>query len=155
MMQTLLNQSQSRANQRKSFCVLTGWFMPISQQGASNYNFTKMDNKMSHDVTTFICKENTRIQYTPSNIHRTNPAEQEICTWKNLFLSGIAGLLKTFPIANWCCLTNQTDFTLNMLRPCRQNPVLLAFETLKGSYSFNATPMAPLGTKVLAHHKPN
>jgi hypothetical protein len=71
----------------------------------------KMDNKMSHDVETFILKENTCLQYTPPDIHRTNPAEREICTWKNHFLSGIAGLLKTFPIANLCCLTNHSDFT--------------------------------------------
>jgi hypothetical protein len=104
---------------------------------------------------TFICKENTHLQYTPPDIHPTNPAEQEICTWKNHFLSGIATLFKTFPIAYWCCLTSQTDFTLNMLQLCHQNPALLAFEELEGSYSFNATPMALLGTKVLAHHKPN
>jgi hypothetical protein len=81
--------------------------------------------------------------------------EQEICTWKNYFLSGIAGLPKTFPIANWSHLTDQTDFTLNILWPCCQNPALLAFKALEVSYSFNATPMAPLSTKVLAHHKPN
>jgi hypothetical protein len=74
----------------------------------------KMDNKMSHNINTFIRKENTRLQNTPPDIHRTNLAEQEICTWKNHFLSGIARLPKTFPIANWCRLTNQTDFTLNM-----------------------------------------
>jgi hypothetical protein len=115
----------------------------------------RMDNKTSQDIKIFIHEENTRLQYTPFNIHRTNPAEQEIRTWKNHFLSGIAGLPKTFPITNWCCLTNQTDFTLNMLRPCRQNPALSAFEPLEGSYLFDATPMAPLGTKGLAHHKPN
>ncbi len=115
----------------------------------------KMDNETSQDIETFIHKVNTHIQYTPHNIHRTNPAERETCTWKNHFLSGIAGLPKTFPIANWCCLTNQTDFTLNMLWPCHQNPALLAFKALKGSYLFNVTPMALLGTKVLANHKPN
>jgi hypothetical protein len=114
-----------------------------------------MDNESSHDIKTFICKENTCLQYTPPDIHRTNPAKQEICTWKNHFLSGIARLPKTFPIANWCCLTNQTDFTLNMLRPHHKNPALLAFVALEGSYLFDATPMALLDTKVLAHHKPN
>jgi hypothetical protein len=114
-----------------------------------------MDNKTFHHVETFICKENTCLLYTPPNIHGTNLAEREIHTWKNHFISGNAGLLKTFPIANWYCLTNQAYFTLNMLWPCRQNPALSAFEALKGSYSFNATPMALLGTKVLAHHKSN
>jgi hypothetical protein len=93
----------------------------------------KMDNKTSHDIETFICNENTCLKYTPPDIHRTNPAEWEICTWKNHFLSGIPGLPKNFPIANWYCLTNQTAFTLNMLRPCHQNPALLAFKALKRS----------------------
>jgi hypothetical protein len=40
-MLTLSNQSQSRAGQRKNSRGLTGWFMPISQHGASNRNFTR------------------------------------------------------------------------------------------------------------------
>jgi hypothetical protein len=43
----------------------------------------KIDNEMSHDAKTFIRKENTRLQYTPPDIHRTNPTEREICTCKN------------------------------------------------------------------------
>jgi hypothetical protein len=35
----------------------------------------KMDNKTSHDIETFICKENTHLQYTPPNIHCTNLEE--------------------------------------------------------------------------------
>jgi hypothetical protein len=58
-----------------------------------------MGNKMSHNVETFIRKENTHLQYTPPIIHRTDPAEQEIFTWKNRFLSGITGIPKTFPIS--------------------------------------------------------
>ena len=42
-----------------------------------------------------------------------------------------------------------------MLRPGRQNPLQLAHEALEGSFSFEATPMAPLGTEVLVHIKSN
>jgi hypothetical protein len=35
-------------------------------------------------------------------------------------------------IVNCCCLTDQIDFILNMLRPCCQNPALSAFEALEG-----------------------
>ncbi len=92
------------------YAYLTAWgFKP---------QLHKMDNETTQVVEMFIHKENTRLQYTPPNIHLTNPAEREIHTWKNQFLSGIAGHPKTFPIANWCHLTNQTDFTLNMLQPC-------------------------------------
>ncbi len=90
----------------------------------------------------------------PPDIHQTNSAEQAIHTWKNHFTAGIASLPKTFPITNWCCLTNQRNYTINMLRPCCQNPLLLAFEAMEGSFLFNATPMAPPGTEVLVHLKP-
>ncbi len=115
----------------------------------------KMDNKTSHDIEKIIQGQQTRLQYTPPDMHRTNPAERAIRTWKKHFIAGIAGLPKTFPNANWCRLTKQCDATLNMLRPCRQNPLLSAHEALEGSFSFDATPMAPLGTEVLVHMKPN
>ncbi len=115
----------------------------------------KLDNETSKDVKAFVATEQTRIQYTPPDIHRTNPAERAIQTLKNDFLAGMAGLPNSFPIANWCHLTIQFDATLNMLRPCHQNPLLSAHEALEGSFSFNATPMAPLGTEVLVHMKTN
>jgi hypothetical protein len=67
----------------------------------------------------------------------------------------MTGLPKSFPIANWCCLTTQCNATFSMLRPCCQNPLLSAHKALEGLFSFNATPMAPLGTEVLVHMKPN
>ena len=115
----------------------------------------KMDNETSHEVEKFIQAQQTRLQYTSPDMHCTNPAERAICTWKNHFLAGIAGLLKSSPIANWCRLTKQCDATLNMLRTFHQNPLLSAHKALEGSFSFNATPMAPLGTELLVHMKPN
>lgn len=41
------------------------------------------------------------------------------------------------------------------MHPCQQNPALSAHAALKGSYNFEATPMAPLGTKAFVHIKPN
>jgi hypothetical protein len=115
----------------------------------------KLDNETSHEVDAFVSSQHTHLQYTPPDMHRTNPAERAIRTWKNHFLVGIAGLLKLFPIANWCQLTTQCDATLNMLCPCCQNPRLLAHKALEGTFSFDATPMAPLGTEVLVHMKPH
>jgi hypothetical protein len=113
----------------------------------------KMDNKISKDVKDFIQSQKTTLQYTPLDIHCTNSAEQAIHTWKNHFTAGITSLSKSFPIANWCCLTNQCNYTINMLRPCCQNPLLSTFEAMEGSYLFDATPMAPPGTEVLVHLK--
>ncbi len=114
----------------------------------------KMDNKTSKDVEDFIQSQQTTLQYTPLDIHHTNSAKRAIWMWKNHFTTGIASLPKSFPIANCCRLTNQCNYTMNMLRPCRQNPTLSAFESTEGFFSFDATPMAPPGTKVLVHLKP-
>ena len=48
----------------------------------------------------------------------------------------------------------QAIFTLKLLRPYRINPTLSAHAQLHGLFDFNATPFAPLGTKVILHLKP-
>eukprot|EP00957_Ditylum_brightwellii_P147709 11247657-Ditylum_brightwellii.AAC.1 len=68
---------------------------------------------------------------------------------------GLAGLPKEFPVAYWCSLGSQTNITLILMRPCCMNPALSAEAALNGCYNFDATPMAPLGTKVPVHIKPN
>ncbi len=115
----------------------------------------KMDNETSKDVEDFIKSQQTTLQYTPPDIHHTNSAKMVIRMWKNHPTAGIASLPKSYPVANWCCLTNQCNYTVNMLQPCCQNPALSTFEAMEGSFSFDATPMAPPGTKVLVHLKPS
>ena len=41
-----------------------------------------------------------------------------------------------------------------MLRTSRLNPNLSAYSQIVGSFDFNRTPIAPLGTKLLIHEKP-
>jgi hypothetical protein len=113
-----------------------------------------MDNKTSKDIKDFIQSQQTSLQYTPPDIHCTNYAKQAICTWKNHFTADIASLPKRFPIANWCRLTNQCNYTINMLCPCCQNPLFSAFDAMEGPYLFDATPMVPPSTEVLVHLKP-
>ena len=62
----------------------------------------KLDNETSHDVKAFIVAEQVKIQYTPPDMHCTNPAKRAVWTWKNHFTAGIAGILSSFLIANWC-----------------------------------------------------
>ena len=65
------------------------------------------------------------------------------------------GTPRTYRLSNWCKDLEQTDITLNMLRPCSTNPLLSAYEAVEGMFSFDRTPMAPIGTKVMVHVKPN
>ncbi|KAL7480206.1 hypothetical protein ACHAW6_011040 [Cyclotella cf. meneghiniana] len=93
--------------------------------------------------------------YTPPEIHQTNIAKRAICTWKNHFDAMRASAAKSYCLSNWCKDLEQTDITLNMMRPCTQNPNLSAHEALEGMFSFDATPMAPIGTECMVHVKPN
>jgi hypothetical protein len=65
----------------------------------------KLGNKTSKGGETIVATKQTCIQFTPPDIHCTNPAKRAIRTWKNHFLAGMVGHLTTFPIANWCRLT--------------------------------------------------
>ena len=115
----------------------------------------KLDNELSKEVREFVEDQNTSVQCTPPDIHRQNAAEKAIQTWKMHFKAGLASLPTEFPISHWCKLIPQANYTLNMLRPCRMNTSLSAHEAIEGSFSFDATPFAPPGTKTYIHLKPN
>ena len=67
----------------------------------------------------------------------------------------MASLPPTFPIAYWCRLLPQIDFSVNIVRKCRQNPVLSAWAAMEGEFHFNATPITPPGSEMLMHKNPN
>ena len=112
-----------------------------------------LDNEASKAFKNLQHKEQTEYQLTPPYIHRRNAAERAIHTFKNHFISGLCSVDKNFPLHLWCRLLDQAELTLNMLRTSRINPNLSAHEQLHGIHDFNATPLAPPGTKCIAHEK--
>lgn len=104
----------------------------------------KLDKEASKDIEKSIAQNNTKLKYTPPDIHCTNPAECAIRTWKNHFTA----------IRAWCKDLKQTDITLDMMRPNTQNPNLSAHKSKDRMLSY-ATPMAPIGTECMIHIKPN
>ena len=115
----------------------------------------KLDNETSKEVEAFISEQQAEIQYTPPDMHRSNPAERAIQTWKSCMKSTLASLPPKFPIGYWCRLLDQVDFSVNIVRPCRMNPLLSAWAAMEGEYHFDATPIAPPGSEMLMHEKPN
>ncbi|KAL7479360.1 hypothetical protein ACHAW6_005093 [Cyclotella cf. meneghiniana] len=113
----------------------------------------KLDNESLHDVGAFNTKSNASFQYTPSEIHRTNIAERDAQVWKHHFIAKQAG--KSYHLPNWCKYLEQTNIILNMMRPCTQNPNLSVHEALEGMFSFNITPVVPIGTECMIHVKPD
>ena len=114
-----------------------------------------MDNETSKDVEDFIASQNTQQQYTLPDCHRTNPAERALQTYESCVKSTMASLPPTFPISYWCRLLPQIYFSVNIVRKCRQNPLLSAWVAMKGEFHFNAIPIAPPGSEMLMHEKPN
>ena len=49
----------------------------------------------------------------------------------------------------------QAELTLNLLRTSRHDPTKSAFEVLEGKFNWNATPLAPPGTKALIYEAPS
>jgi hypothetical protein len=55
----------------------------------------------------------------------------------------------------WDILLPQAVIKLNILRKSRINPKLSAATHIYGQYDFNRAPMAPPGTRIIAHETPN
>ena len=89
------------------------------------------------------------------NNHRANSVEWAIQIFKNHFITGLCSSGATFPINLWDRLLPQATMTLNMLRNSRINPKLSANAQLEGTFDYNCTPLAPPGTAVIVHNKPD
>ena len=97
----------------------------------------------------------TTFQFVPSHTHQANIAERAIQTFKNHFKTGLASVDPDFPISEWDRLLEQAFITLNLLQASHVHPKLSAYAYLFGNYDFNKNPLAPPGTKVIVHRKPN
>ena len=117
-------------------------------------NLWVLDNEASTELKQAMTKKDTKFQLVPPYTHRANAAERAIQTFKNHFKAGLASLDPDFPITEWDRLLDHCFLTLNMLRGARTNPKLSAHAFLFGQFDFNATPLAPPGTKVVIHSKP-
>ena len=111
-------------------------------------------NEFSKDMQSTFQKENVTFHLVPPHNHRANAAERAIQTFKNHFIAGLSGIDPHFPISQWDRLLEQATLTLNLLRSSRLNPKLSAQAFLFGQFDFAATPLAPPGTKIVAHVKP-
>ena len=88
-------------------------------------------------------------------MHRLNTAERAIRTYKNHLIAGLSTTDPYFSISEWGRLFYQCLITLNPLINSRVNPDLSEYAHLFGPYDFNKSPMAPPGTRVIVHEKPD
>jgi hypothetical protein len=115
----------------------------------------KLDNEASKLLKTYLHQQHITFQLVPPYIHRQNLAEREIRSFKDHLIAGLCSTDKSFPMHLWDILLPQAVITLNMLRTTRINPKLSASTNIDGQYDFNRAPMAPPGTRIIAHETPN
>jgi hypothetical protein len=75
-----------------------------------------MDNECSAAVQKYIRSEKIIIQLVPLHIHRVNPAEWAIATFKEHFIADLATVDTHCPLQLWDEFLPQVELTLNM--PC-------------------------------------
>ena len=112
-----------------------------------------LDNECSQTSINFMLSVYEKYQLVPPHIHRRNAAERAIQTFTNHFIAGLSSVHKLFPMHLWCRLIPQSILSLNLLRGSRTNPKLSTNAQVHGSFDFNATPLAPPGTKIVIHEK--
>jgi hypothetical protein len=113
-----------------------------------------MNNECSAAVKKYIKSENINIQLVPPHNHRVNAAEPAIPTFKEHFIAALATMDTHCPLQLWDEFLPQVELTLNMLRFSQKNPNKSANQEVYGSFDFNKTPLAPLGTKALIYDDP-
>jgi hypothetical protein len=115
----------------------------------------KLDNEASTLLKTYLHQQNITFQLVPTYSHRWNSAERAIISFKDHLIAGLCYTDQSFPMHLWDRLLPQAVIKLNMLRTSRINPKLSASTHIYGQYDFNRSPMAPPGTRIIAHETPN
>lgn len=110
-----------------------------------------LDNECPSLLKDYLKSINLPFQLVPPHQHQRNAAERAIRTWKNHFLAILCSTDDGFPLHLWDHLVPQANITLNLLRGSRINPRLSSWAQVYGVFDYNRTPLAPPGTRVLAH----
>jgi hypothetical protein len=109
-----------------------------------------LDNEASAFFKTEI-RKNCDLQTVPLDMHRCNLAERAIQTFKNHFISILAGIDPSFPMYLWDRLIPQAILMLNLLHQLNTVQTISAYQHVQGNVEYNKMPLAPLGCTVQMH----
>jgi hypothetical protein len=111
----------------------------------------KLDNEASKLLKDYLYHQDITFQLVPPYSHRCNSAERAIRSFKDHLIAVLCSTYKSFPMHLWDRILPQAVITLNMLRTSRTNPKPSAATHIFGQYDFNRAPLAPPGTRIIAH----
>jgi hypothetical protein len=114
----------------------------------------KLDNEASKLLKDFLYQQDIAFQLVPPYSHRRNSAEWAIRSFKDHLISGLCSTYKSCLMHLWDIILTQAVITLKMLRTSRINPKLSAATQIFGQHDYKRVPMAPPGTRIIAHETP-
>jgi hypothetical protein len=114
----------------------------------------RLDIECSKLLGSLLNQHDIQFQLAPVHMHRRNAAEKAIQTFKNHMVAGLCSVDPNFPLRLWDRLLPQATITINLMRQYRLIPKLSAYAQLYGHYDYNQVPMAPPGTRIIAHENP-
>lgn len=87
-----------------------------------------LDNQTSRELEDFFRSVDIDYQYMPAGMHRANPAERAIQTFKNHFIALLCTTHPNFPLQQHDQLLLHAELTLNLLRSSLRVPGVSAWE---------------------------
>ena len=130
----------------------------INSKKPKELRYQRIDGETSREVEEYFTKHLPRIDIlkAPPSQHRTNSAERAMQTAKYHLRSIWSGADAACPKYLWDKALPQAELTLNQVRPYSMNNSISAWTGLWGSpFDFDAYPIAPWGTNVLAFVSPS
>ena len=94
-------------------------------------------------------KKGTKRHHVATHNHGVNAAEPAVKTAKYHLIAVLAMLDWSCLIQLWSKMVKQTQDTLNIFRTSRNNTEKTAYQKTKGTFDWNARPLAPVGTKAM------
>jgi hypothetical protein len=149
----ILQQAFKSKSDRLRIAAYNAIMSRLAAQGLA-VDLQIFDNQISaayKEAITF--KWHAKFQLVLPDMYRCNQMECAIRTLKDHFLTILAGIDSTsFPYL-WDLLLLQAKLTPNLLCQRLLNPRISAWEFLQGPFSFNKTPLGPVGCLVVIHAK--
>ena len=149
----ILAEPMKNRSQEEIIRVTTKMYEYLTNRGFKSH-VQILDNECPEALKKYFRNNDVAYQLVPHHLHRNNAAEWAIATFKDHLIVGLSSVDPSFPMHLWCRLIPQATTTLNLLRPSAINLKISAEAILNGAFDYNATPLAPPGTKVIAYDTP-
>jgi hypothetical protein len=115
----------------------------------------RLDSEAPQLLKKYLHEQEITFQLVPPYIHRLNAAEKASVSLKDHVIAGLCSIDKELSMHLWDRILPHAVITLNMLRTLRIHLKLSASIHIGSQYDYNMAPMAPPGTRIIAHETPN